>query len=163
MFLLFLLVLVLFPEFCCCATWRVNNDNHCKWSFGVTPAFFSSRKKFETMRHYLKICQQRWSWTGGCLLLPLSQCPCPSQDSLITLKILLISQCITGVCATIEFLNTAVALIRHLGWLCLLSSGKSKLCGVQRVGQLPFSKHRSHRCHVSQVHNLEETIIRALH
>ena len=24
MFLLFLLVLVLFPEFCCCATWRVN-------------------------------------------------------------------------------------------------------------------------------------------
>ena len=115
------------------------------------------------MGHYLKICQQRWSWTGGCLLLPLSPCPCPSQDSLITLKILLISQCITGVCATIEFLNTAVALIRHLGWLCLLSSGKSKLCGVQRVGQLPFSKHRSHRCHVAQVHDLEETIIRALH
>ena len=160
MFLLFLLVLVLFPEFCCCATWRVNKVLKMTIVNGVLAQLQLFLFK---MGHYLKICQQRWSWTGGCLLLPLSPCPCPSQDSLITLKILLISQCITGVCATIEFLNTAVALIRHLGWLCLLSSGKSKLCGVQRVGQLPFSKHRSHRCHVAQVHHLEETIIRALH
>ena len=102
MFLLFLLVLVLFPEFCCCATWRVNkvlkNDN-CKWSFGATPAFFLFK-----MGHYLKICQQRWSWTGGCLLLPLSPCPCPSQDSLIKLTILMISQCITGAILN-EFVN----------------------------------------------------------